>query len=70
MATFKGTGFSDAVRITKLDTQAPEVRFEADLEGAGTVGATAATTADGFFLIQVVTTAGTTVAAKVPFFNV
>lgn len=67
----KGTTFSDGVEVKPLDVDlGPRVRIEADLEGAGTVGATAATTADGFFLVRVVTTAGTTVAAKVPFFNV
>ena len=66
----KGTTFSDGIEVKNLDTEQPRVRFEADLQGAGAVGATAATTADGFFLVRVVTTAGTTVAGRVPFFTV
>jgi len=66
----KGTTFSDGVEVTPLDADFPRVRIEQDLEGSGAVGGTAATTAAGFFLVRVVTTAGTTVAARVPFFHV
>lgn len=67
----KGTTFTDGIEVKPLDTEVgPRVRIEPDLQGAGAVGATAATTADGFFLLRVVTTAGTTVNARVPFFTV
>ena len=69
--TFKiGTTFTDALEVKPLDAENPRVRFEVELQGSGAVGATAATTAAGFFLCRVVTTAGTTVAARIPFFNV
>ena len=65
------TTFQTGVRVKRLNTDiAPSIRIEPELQGAGTVGATAATTADGFFLMTVITTAGTTVAARVPFFTV
>ena len=66
----KGTTFSDGVEVKPLDAEWPSVRIEMDLEGSGAVGGTAATTAAGFFLLRVVTTAGTTVAGRVPFFHV
>lgn len=66
----KGTTFADGVEVKKLDAELPRVRIEMDLQGSGAVGITAATTAHGFFLIRVVTTAGATVAGRVPFFAV
>lgn len=66
----KGTTFAQGVEVKPLDAEWPTVRIEMDLQASGAVGATAATTAHGFFLIRVVTTAGTTVAGRVPFFTV
>ena len=66
----KGTTFSDGMEVKPLDAELPRVRIEMDLQGSGAVGITAATTAHGFFLIRVVTTAGATVAGRVPFFAV
>jgi len=68
--TKKGTTFSDGVEVKPLDANWPSVRIEMDLEGSGAVGGTAATTAAGFFLVRVITTAGSTVDARVPFFHV
>lgn len=63
----KGTTFTDAVEVKPLDTEVgPRFRIEAD------VIASAAVTAleDPFFIaVRVVTTAGTTVAGKIPIFT-
>ncbi len=68
----KGTTFSDGVEVKPLDANWPSVRIEMDLEGSGAIPSTgtAATTAAGYFLVRVITTAGSTVAGRVPFFNV
>lgn len=67
----KGTTFSDGLEVKPLDNDVgPRVRIEMDLEASAVIAATAPSTAAGFFLVRVITTAGSTVNAKVPFFNV
>lgn len=62
----KGTTFSEGVEVKPLDNDVgPKIRFEVD------IAASAAVTAleDPFFVhVRVVTTAGTTVAGKIPIF--
>lgn len=71
------TKFTGPLIVGTLDATVPEVRVRSGLTPAAAVtgdvpvsGAGVEVTAAGFFLVDVITTAGTTVAAKVPFFNV
>lgn len=64
----KGTTFSEGVEVKLLDSDVgPRVRFEAGIVASAAVTAGE----DPFFItVRVVTTAGTTVAGKIPVFVV
>lgn len=71
------TKFTEKLKVGVLDADFPEVGIrggllpEAVVSGSLPVsGTNIVVTAAGFVLVDVITTAGTTVAAKIPFFNV
>lgn len=64
----KGTTFSDGVEVKPLDNDVgPKVRIEYALTASAAV---TGLEDPRFFVVRVLTTAGTTVAGKVPFFVV
>ena len=62
----KGTTFSEGVEVKRLDNDTgPKIRFETEIEASAAVTALE----DPFFVqVRVTTTAGTTVAGRIPIF--
>ncbi len=60
-----GTKFTGPLKVGVLDAQFPEIKITAQLE----VTAQVETSALGFFQVEIITTAGTTVEGRIPIFR-